>query len=147
MQIHQLSVFLENKPHQVRLPARLLGEAGIDILALSLADTEQFGILRMIVDDWEKAWEVLSDAGCVVKVTEVVAIEIPDHPGGLAAILETTEKADLDIEYMYAFTFRCGDKALLVFRFAEEMEHVIASLRAHGVDVVQKVDLLTRQRK
>lgn len=144
MKLHQLSVFLENKPHQIRLPARLLGEAGIDILTLSLADTEQFGILRLVVDDWEKARSVLERAQCVVKVTEVVAIEVPDHPGGLDGILAVVEKAGLNIEYMYSCTFHRGDKAVLVFRFEEDLDQAIRSLQAEGVSVVGDVDVFNR---
>ena len=89
MKIHQLSLFLENRKGQLRVPTKVLAHEGIDIKTLSLADTEQFGILRLIVDDWERAKAALEAAGCVVKVTEVVAIEVPDrprrpgwHPGG-----------------------------------------------------------------
>ena len=117
MKIHQLSVFLENKPGQLALPCRKLAEAGISITTLSLADTEQFGILRLIVRDWERACKVLTDAGCVVNVTEMVAIQVPDRAGGLAEVLEAIEKAGINVEYMYAFTDKLDDKGVLVFRF------------------------------
>ena len=84
MKIHQLSLFLENKPGHLVEPCRLLADAGINIRTLSVADTQQFGILRMIVSDWQKATAILKDAGCVVNVTEVLAVEVPDRPGGLA---------------------------------------------------------------
>ncbi len=89
-------------------PCRLLAQAGIDIRTLSLADTQRFGILRMIVPDWEKAKALLEERGAVVKVTEVLAVEVPDRPGGLAEVLELFEGTGINIEYMYAFPVRAG---------------------------------------
>src|ERR1044072_8381021 len=109
MKINQLSVFLENKPGQLSEPCRVLSDAGVNILTLSLADTDQFGIMRLIVRDWQRGKEVLAKAGCVVKIPEVVAIEVDDRPGGLAHVLEVIEAARINIEYMYAFTFRRED--------------------------------------
>src|SRR5690606_18352757 len=83
MKLKQLSLFVENRPGQMKTPFKALAEAGVNILTLSLADTQQFGILRLIVQDWERAKRVLEQAGCVVNVTEVVAIEVEDRPGGL----------------------------------------------------------------
>jgi hypothetical protein len=144
MKLHQLSLFLENKPHQIRMPAKLLGDAGIDILTLSLADTQQFGILRLIVDDWAKAKSVLDKAGMVVKVTEVVAIEVPDVPGGLAGILERVEKANLNIEYMYSCTFHVEDRAVLVFRFEQDLDKALTALKGANVRFVSDEDLRNR---
>lgn len=110
MKLKQLSLFLENKPGALTTPCRLLAEAGINLLTLSVADTQQFGILRIVVRDWEKAKEVLERNGCIVRVTEVVAIEVPDRPGGLSAILEVLEKTRINVEYMYAFTLKKEDK-------------------------------------
>jgi len=140
MKIHQLSVFLENRPGQLSIPCRALAQAGINILTLSLADTQQFGILRLIVKDWQRSKQVLEKAGCVVNVTEVLAIEVPDRPGGMANILEVLEKANLNIEYMYAFTFRRGDKAVLVFRF-DDPDLAIRTLQENGINVVGSVEL------
>ncbi len=93
--LKQLSLFLENRPGQIKLPCQALGKAGIDILTLSLADTQQFGILRLIVKEWERAKRVLEEAGCVVNVTDVLAVEVPDRPGGLGEVLERSlEQAD-----------------------------------------------------
>jgi hypothetical protein len=144
MKLHQLSLFLENKPHQIRMPAKLLGDAGIDILTLSLADTQQFGILRLIVDDWKKAKDVLEKAEVVVKVTEVVALEVPDAPGGLAGIIERVEKANLNIEYMYSCTFHRGDKAVLVFRFEENLDKAVPALKGDNIRFVSDEDLRSR---
>ena len=143
MKIHQLSMFLENKPGRLSEPCRVLAQNGINILTLSLADTQQFGILRLIVKDWQKAKEVLEDSGCVVNVTEVVATEVEDQPGGLATILEVIESAKLNIEYMYAFTFRNEDKAVLVFRF-NDPDAAIKALQGEKINVVGGVQLFER---
>lgn len=143
MKIHQLSMFLENKPGRLSEPCRLLSDAGINILTLSLADTQQFGILRLIVRDWERAKEVLEQSGCVVNIVEVVATEVEDKPGGLALVLEIIEEVGLNIEYMYAFTFRIGDKAVLVFRF-DNPDAAIAALQSKGVNVIGDVELYDR---
>ena len=135
MKIHQLSVFLENKPGQLRTACEVLTKARINLVTLSLADTAQFGILRLIIQDWQKAKTVLEKAGCVVKVTEVLAIEVADRPGGLAQILEIVDRAGLNIEYMYAFTCKRGDKAVLVFRF-DDPDKAIAALQAAGQEVL-----------
>ena len=111
MKIKQVSVFLENKPGQLLAPCQVLAEAGINILTLSMADTQQFGILRLIVRDWNRAKDLLEKAGCVVRLTDVLAVEVDDRPGGLAAIVRVIERTGLNIEYMYAFTFgraACG---------------------------------------
>jgi hypothetical protein len=146
MKVNQLSLFLENKPGRLSAPCRALAEAGVNILTLSLADTHQFGILRLIVRDWQKAKAVLEAAGSVVNVTEVVAVEVADRPGGLTHVLEVVEQAKVNIEYMYAFTFRSADKAVLVFRF-ENPDAAIAVLQTHGVNVIGPVSLYERVEK
>jgi hypothetical protein len=143
MKIHQLSLFIENKPQQLRSPIHLLAEAGVNILTLSLADTQQFGILRLIVQDWQKAKDVLEKGGCVVNVTEVVALEVPDQPGGLDNILSVVEEAGLNIEYTYSFTFRRGNRAVLVFRF-EDMDGAIKALQAKGISPVTNVEIYSQ---
>ena len=143
MKMHQLSLFLENKPGQLRPPCEALAKAGINIVTLSLADTEQFGILRLIVQDWQKAKAVLEKAGCVVKITEVLGIEVADQPGGLAGILDIVDRAELNIEYMYAFTEKRGRQAVLVFRFSDP-DAALQALHAAGVNVVGTVDLFSR---
>lgn len=140
MKIHQLSVFLENRPGQLSIPCRALAEAGINIVTLSLADTQQFGILRLVVRDWEQAKKVLEGAGCVVNVTEVVAIDVPDRPGGMAEVLEVIEKANINIEYMYAFTSRVGVRAVVVFRF-DNPDAAIAAIQKANYDVVGHIEL------
>jgi hypothetical protein len=142
MKIHQVSVFLENKPGQLWTACDVLAKAGINMVTLSLADTAQFGILRLIVQDWQKAKAMLEKAGCVVKITEVLAIEVADQPGGLSRILEIVDGAGLNIEYMYAFTEKRGDRAMLVFRFTDP-DAALKVLQAGGINPV--VELFSRR--
>jgi len=135
MKLHQLSVFSENKPGHVIAPCRVLAREGIDIRALSLADTERFGILRLIVSDWKRAKALLEQAGSVVKITEVLAVEVPDHPVGLADVLEAFIGTAINIEYMYAFPFVRGEKAVLIFRF-DQPDAAIERLRERGFQVL-----------
>lgn len=144
MKIKQLSLFLENQAGKLYSPCKALADAGVDILTLSLADTQQFGILRLIVDDWEKAKKVLESVGGVVKVTEVVAVEVENRPGGLARILGILEEAKINIEYMYAFTFGRQDRAILIFRF-ENSDGAIRVLNSKGLNVVSQMDLKSSQ--
>jgi hypothetical protein len=143
MKIHQLSLFLENQPGQMIDPCRLLAGAGIDIRSLSLADTRQFGILRVIVSDWKVAAELLESKGYVVNVTEVVAIEVEDRPGGLAELMGLFDNSGINIEYMYAFPFGRKDRAVMIFRF-DQPDAAIERLRAAGINVVGSVDVYTR---
>ena len=144
MKIRQLSVFLENKPGQAKAACKVLGDAGVDVLTMTLADTQQFGILRLVVNDPERARKVLQDAGHVVNVTEVLAVDVPDRPGGLAATLEAFEKAGLGIEYMYAFAAREGGHwATLLFRL-EDPEKAARALAAQGAKLVSEAELLRR---
>ena len=143
MKIHQLSLFLENKPGQMIEPLRILAAAGIGIHTLSLADTQHFGLLRLIVSDWDQGRSVLEQAGYLVNVAEVVAVEVADRPGGLAGVLELMEGSGINVEYMYAFTFGREDKAVLIFRF-DQPDAAIGHLRAAGVNVVEDVELGAR---
>jgi hypothetical protein len=143
MKIHQLSLFLENRPGQMIGPCRLLAREGVNIRALSLADTQQFGILRLIVSDWKAAAALLGDAGYVVNVTEVVAVEVPDRPGGLSEVLEVFENSEVNIEYMYAFPFGRHNRAVLLFRF-DQPDAAIALLQAAGMNVVESVEVYNR---
>jgi hypothetical protein len=143
MKIHQLSLFLENQPGQMIEPCRLLAGAGIDIRSLSLADTRQFGILRVIVSDWKVAAELLESKGYVVNVTEVVAVEVEDRPGGLAELMGLFENSGINIEYMYAFPFGRRDRAVMIFRF-DQPDAALERLRAAGINVVGSVDVYNR---
>lgn len=143
MKTHQLSVFLENRPGALRQPCQVLADAGLDILTLSLADTKEFGILHLIVRDWQKAKDVLEAAGKTVMVTEVVAVEVADQPGGLAGILGHIEEAGINVDYMYAFTFGNQGRAVLVFRF-NDPGRAVAVLEAAGVKTVGMGELYER---
>jgi hypothetical protein len=140
MKLHQLSVFVENSPGHLRAPCQALADAGINLATLSLADTQQYGILRLIIRDWQRAKGVLEAAGFVVNVTEVVAVEVPDCPGGLAGVLKAIEQADINVEYMYAFTEKRDDKAVLVFRFAN-VDAAIHVLKHSDVNAIDDLDL------
>ena len=141
VKINQISLFLENEPGHLASICRVLGDAGINIVTLSLADTTQFGIVRLIVDDWRKAKRVLEESGRVVRVTEVVATQVDDRPGGLAIVLEMLAARGIDIEYMYAFTFKCGDRATLVFRF-DRPDAAIDCLREGNIGALSEDELL-----
>ena len=142
MPLHQLSIFLENRPGQLRVPCEVLGRAGIDILTASVADTAQFGILRLVVRDWKRAAEVLQAAGEVVNVAEVVPVEVDDRPGGLAAALAAIEQAGLGIEYLYVFAARPRTgKAAVVFRF-EDPARAAAALAGRGLRVLGEDELV-----
>jgi hypothetical protein len=145
MKIRQLSLFLENRPGQLRVPFKVLGDAGIDVLTMSLADTQQFGILRLVVKDWERARAVLEAAGSVVNVTDVIALDVPDQPGGLAGVLEAFDKLGLGIEYMYAFAAsrERGSHATLLVRL-EDPDAAIRQLTAGGVKLVAADELFKR---
>jgi hypothetical protein len=141
MKIKQLSLFLENQPGALSRPIRLLAKAKFNIVTLSIADANQFGILRLIVRDWEKAKKLLEKNRFVVRVTDMVAVEVADQPGGLAMILEVVEKAGLNVEFMYAFTEKRGGQAILVFRF-DDPDGAIRILQKAKLNVVASVDLL-----
>jgi hypothetical protein len=143
MTVKQLSIILENMPGTLTAPCRLLAQAGINIQTFALADTKEFGILRIIVHDWEKAKQVLEQNGCVVKVTEVVALEVPDQPGGLVRLLEILEQAQVNVEYTYAFTDKHGGQGLLVFRF-DNAEAAVKALQAAKVNVLGTTELANR---
>jgi hypothetical protein len=139
MKIHQLSLFLENKPGQMTGPCRLLAEAGVNIRTLTLADTQHFGILRLIVSDWSRGKDLLEQAGYAVNVTEVVAVEVTDEPGGLAGLLESIDGTGVNIEYMYAFTFGRQGRAVLIFRF-DRPDAAIENLRDQGITVLPGIE-------
>ncbi len=143
MKIHQLSVFVENRPGHLVTPCRLLAEAGINIVTLALAETQNYGVLRLIVRDWQQARQVLEAGGFRVSVTEVLAVQVEDRPGGLADVLDPISDAGLNVEYMYAFTTRSGDQAVLVFRF-EDPDAALHALHGSSVNFVDTVDLFSR---
>lgn len=132
MKVEQISIFIENKAGRLAKISRILSESGINIRALSLADTSDFGILRLIVNDVEKAQSVLKGCGFTVNKTEVVAVEVPDRPGGLSHILNILDSGQINVEYMYAFGERSGGNAVIVFRF-DDTDKAIETLTGSGV--------------
>ena len=140
MKIQQLSLFLENAPGHLATPCAVLADAGLNILTLTLADTQGFGILRLILKEWEQAQRILEKSGFVVKVTEVVAVQVEDRPGGLRHLLQTVEQAGVNIEYMYAFTVRCGGKAVMVLRLGNT-DQGIAALLGGGAHLLSAAEL------
>ena len=134
MQVEQISVFLENKTGRLAEVTRCLAVADINIRALSLADTSDFGILRLIVDNPTKAKAALRDCGFTVGVNTVVAVEVPDHPGGLDKILTLLEESEINVEYMYAYVRPLSNQAVLIFRFDKTDE---------GLEVMHKNNIVT----
>lgn len=131
MQVKQIAIFLENKSGRLADISHTLSKNEINIRALSLADTADFGILRLVVSDTEKAAKVLKEDGFTVGITEVMAVEVPDRPGSLDAILQVVHKAQLNVEYMYAFTKQSGETGLLLFRF-DDPEAALKAFRDAG---------------
>lgn len=140
MKVNQISVFLENKSGRLADVARTLAKNGINIRALSIADTIDYGLLRLIVDHPPHAAKVLSDHGFTVAQTEVLAIAVPDRPGGLAGIIDILAARGLNIEYMYAFVGRSGDHAIVIFRI-EPVEEAIIALQEGGARILTGEEL------
>jgi hypothetical protein len=137
MKIKQLSVFLENKSGRLAAVTRLLAAKGINIRALSIADTSDFGILRLIVNDPYAAYQALKEGGFTVSLTEVLGVEMPDRPGALSNILTHLEEAGINIEYLYAFLGKGDNGALVIFR-VEDLNKAIEILSAKGVRLVDE---------
>ena len=136
MKVEQISIFIENKSGRLAEVTKTLGEAGVNIRALSLADTSDFGILRLIVDKTDLAKTALKEHGFTVSKTEVIAVEVPDRPKGLYSILDILDKGKVNVEYMYAFVERCGENAVIIFRF-DDPEAAIEVLTGNGVTVLE----------
>ncbi|MFN3479223.1 MAG: ACT domain-containing protein [Thermodesulfovibrionales bacterium] len=140
MKVEQISIFLENKSGRLAEVTDVLAKADINIRALSLADTADFGILRLIVNDTEKAKEVLKKNGFTVGKTEVIAVEVPDRPGGLAGILNVLKDKGVNVEYMYAFVQKSKENAIIIFRF-DEIDRAIEGLSSAGVKILKGEDV------
>jgi hypothetical protein len=140
MRVEQISIFLENTSGRLAAVTRILADAGVNIRSLSLADTADFGVLRLIVDRTDQAQQVLKDNGFTVGKTDVIAVAVPDRPGGLAGILELLDGAGINVEYMYAFVQRSGDNAIMIFRF-DGVDKAIHALTQAGVHVLKWQEL------
>jgi len=135
MKAEQISVFLENKAGRLAEVTGILSEANVNIRALALADTSDFGVLRLIVDDNIKAVEALKNRGFTVGRTDVVAVEVEDRPGGLHRLLDMLQKDGINVEYMYAFVQHSGENAVMIFRF-DNIDEAIKVLEEHNVKVI-----------
>jgi hypothetical protein len=141
MNVTQLSVFMENKPGHLQHVLKILADANVNIATLTIAESSDFGILRMIVNDAAKAKSVLHDASITCSTTDVLAIEIDDKPGALLRAIDTFARRSLNIEYMYAFTEKRGDKAVMIFRF-DDVEAAKKALSEEGYGIVKKIDII-----
>ncbi len=135
MKVEQIAVFLENKSGRLAEITRVLAENNVNIRALSVADTTDFGILRLIVDNNQAAEQALRQNGFTIGKTEVVAVEVTDQPGGLASVLETLNEESLNVEYMYAFVEKSGANAAIIFRF-DDTDTAITALQKGGFKIL-----------
>ena len=135
MKVEQISIFLENKPGGLEKVTKILKDVNINIRTMAVADTSDFGIVRMIVNDVETATRVLKENGFTVSRTTVVAVEVPDRPGGLHSILEVIAKENVNIAYMYAFVEKSGENAVMLFRF-DQQDKAIDVLVKNGINVL-----------
>jgi hypothetical protein len=142
MKVRQISVFLENRSGRLAKIATALGHAGINIRAMSLADTSDFGILRLVVTDADKAVDILKDHGFTVRVSHVVAAVIPDIPGALGNLLSILEHAGLNVEYMYAFIQKSMEEAILIFRF-DDLDKALDVLLENDVTILNETKMLS----
>ena len=135
MKVDQLAVFLENKSGRLAAITKVLSDSGVNIRALSVADTADFGILRLIVDDTDKATAALRNEGFTVGKADVIAVEVADKPGGLARVLAVLHEAAINVEYMYAFVEKSGENAVLIFRF-DDPDMAITILQNAGIKIL-----------
>ncbi|MFO7556388.1 MAG: ACT domain-containing protein [Desulfobacterales bacterium] len=135
MRAEQISVFLENKAGRLAEVTAILSEAEVNIRALALADTSDFGVLRLIVDNNAKAVEALKNRGFTVGRNDVLAVEVEDRPGGLHRILDMLHKAQINVEYMYAFVQHSGENAVMIFRI-DNIDEAVRILEENKVKVI-----------
>lgn len=140
MKLKQISIFLENRKGRLWKALNILSNANINIRALSIADTSEFGILRMIVPEPEQAKDILEEANFVVKVNEVIAVGVSDKPGGLETVLELLNKSDINVEYLYAFVEKKGEKAMVVIR-TEDIDAGVTALEKGGITLMSSEEV------
>ena len=140
MNIHQISVFLENRAGQLAEITGLLAEAHVDIRAISIAETADYGLARMIVDDSYKASQILLEHGDILSMTPVWAVEVPDRPAGLSELLAVLAEANVDVEYMYSLFTNKDGHAYMVLRISDEPRFLDA-LGKKQIKVMSKADL------
>lgn len=144
MNVTQLSVFIENKPGHLQNVLKTLADDHINIVTLTIAESSDYGVLRLIVNNPLKALEALKKKHITASVTDVLAIEIDDKPGSLLKAIETFSKRDLNIEYMYAYTRKRGDCAVMIFRF-DNIEAAKSALLEEGYSIVKKIEITGEQ--
>ena len=137
MKITQMSVFIENTKGRLYELCSILGKNNINIKALTLAESPEFGIVRLVVDKAGDAVKIVKDNGFIASIADIVAVEVSDDPGGLAAALKVLAQNDINIEYMYGFVEKASDKALMVFKF-EDIDKAIDVLCKNGISVMSK---------
>ncbi|MBN1417609.1 MAG: ACT domain-containing protein [Planctomycetes bacterium] len=142
MKIRQISVFIENAAGRLYAVTKALADGKVNIRALSLADTADFGVLRMVVDDVDRAVKTLKAADHTVGITEVIAVEVPDQPGGLASVLAIFSEEAINVEYMYAFVEKSRDHAVMVFRI-EGIERAIQLLEKRGLRLLSTGEVVS----
>lgn len=140
MKTEQLSVFLENRAGRLSDVIQTLAAGGINILALSLTDTSDFGILRLVTPDQDKARRILKEKGFTVGVASVVSVEVPNQPGGLNSVLALVSPHGINVEYMYACAGTRRDKAIMIFRF-DKVEEALELLKANHFTILSLENL------
>ena len=140
MKIKQISIFLQNKKGRLYDVCAVLGKNNINIRALNVAETEAFGVLRIVVNKPDEAVKALSEANFVANITDVVAVEVPDRPGGLAEILKVLADEDVNVEYMYGFVEKATDEALMVFRF-DNPDKATGILKKHNIKIASEKEI------
>ncbi|WP_458404419.1 acetolactate synthase [Methanobrevibacter sp.] len=135
MKIKQLSIFLQNRMGSLSKPLEVLSNADVNIRAMCMADTSEFGILRLVVDNPEKGKAVLEENNFLVKITEIIGVEMNDAPGGLTSILNIIKNNSIDLEYLYAFTHDKINKAILLLH-TEQLDELIETLQSNDVVIV-----------
>ena len=142
MRVKQISVFIENRSGRLREVVGVLGENSVNIRALSLADTSDYGILRLILDNPDKALSVLKKANFTLSETDVIAVEVSDKPGGLAEVLNILGNAGINVEYMYAFVEKSSNNAVMIFRI-EDIDKAIKTLKDSKVTILDNKQVTT----
>jgi hypothetical protein len=140
MKLRQISIFIENRSGRLATITNMLGEAGVNIRAMSLADTSDFGIFRLVVNDSQKAIQILKKAGFTLSLSDVIAVKIADHPGELGRLLSILDKSDLNVEYMYAFVQKSDEFAIVIFSF-EDLDQAIHAIQANGYTILSSSEV------
>ena len=136
MKIKQLSIFLQNRMGSLSKPLEVLSDADVNIRAMCMADTSEFGILRLVVDDPEKGKEALEKNNFLVKITDIIGVEMNDTPGGLTTVLKIIKDNEIDLEYLYAFSHDKAEKAILLLH-ADKLDELIGALEENDIIIVQ----------